>query len=600
MSDATAEALAQRLLAAFPADRDYARADLDALPGPVARLLAARLDARADRAAAAPDSPWVDAEERPVRDAVRQLQEACRAAARVPASRWAEEVERAARLALAHLVAPAATLAAYAVEDEPVATGHALRRIEAFAPYPYLPEIAGRYVERKGLTRIDRAGLERLLERIDRRMVTSFDLVDWMTLLEPLVDLVGPLDGGAVPTDLLVPLFEAKGADALAAAVADAEALTPDALRQRLATVLPAAPEHVAAAPSEPTSAPEPDLDSAPEAPALDRAPALDAVAPPADEAAEADPLPSYVGVDTEMAEAMPAEEAVDAHPPTEALTPPEAEDEPTVVFGADLDPAPDPSPAAAAENSASDATPDADDRPRPPVIGSRYGSVEETFVDDSEVIGGVRPVSSDEAPTADGVQTPPTDGDAPALEDDASDASPATVSDSVSPVAFEPAAPLAPPAVAPLAPVVAAPNAMPAADDEPLWRRIARQQSPQAAAAVTEEETPLWKQFAHDPEAPIPAPAQAAAPLTLDELEGRVLGDDDDRRDWFVDELFSGSPSAYHQTLASLDDARSWTEATQIIAREVFRKHRVNIYSEPAVAFTDAVEAQVRARVEA
>ncbi len=142
-----------------------------------------------------------------------------------------------------------------------------------------------------------------------------------------------------------------------------------------------------------------------------------------------------------------------------------------------------------------------------------------------------------------------------------------------------------------------------PDGDDEPLWQRLARERGAETVVDETAAEgPPLWQRFAdpatddapHPAERPeVPAPA-ASRPTSLSDLEARVLGDDGERRGWFVDELFAGSSDEYHRTLAALDAACSWTEATEIIARDVFRRHRVNIYSEPAVAFTDAVEAQM------
>lgn len=86
------------------------------------------------------------------------------------------------------------------------------------------------------------------------------------------------------------------------------------------------------------------------------------------------------------------------------------------------------------------------------------------------------------------------------------------------------------------------------------------------------------------------------ALPSGLSELEVAVLGQRGTRnRDLFVKHLFSGSTDAYEDTLRKLNVAENWSEASQIIAREVFIKHQVNIYSEPAVAFTDAAEAKFR-----
>ncbi len=511
--DATAEALAYRLLSDFPDDRPYSRSDLARLPAPVARLLGARLDARVDRAAALPDTPWVDASAPAVREAGRAWREAARAAARVPADLWAENVERAARLALSHLIRPAETLAAYAFEtdDAPIAAALTLRRIQAFASYPYLPEIAGRYVERKGLGQIDRATLERLLRRIDRRMVSAFTADDWRTLLSPLFDLVGPLGSpeGSVPTALLQSLFEAKGADDLSGAVRDAEALTPDALRQRLEAALP---EHAPL-----VASPEPAADEGEPEPA-----------PASHAPAEADDEAIPEAGDQEPVEHDAFAEAQDAALPTE--------------------PAP-----------ASLLFPD--DRP------SALDDVEEV----DETSDGDAPPESEE-PSADGPLAAPAPAallsptDAPDLPD------PPVEEDDV---------------------------------DEPLWRRLARAHGGGDPEPAADEEPPIWKQFAAESEEaeatapPVPtAPAtpapRASSPASLDDLEARVLGDHGERRQWFVDELFEGSEADYRETLDLLDGAQSWTEATEVIAREVFRKHRVNIYSEPAVALTDAVEARM------
>jgi hypothetical protein len=64
-----------------------------------------------------------------------------------------------------------------------------------------------------------------------------------------------------------------------------------------------------------------------------------------------------------------------------------------------------------------------------------------------------------------------------------------------------------------------------------------------------------------------------------------------------FIRELFGGSQSDYRQTLERLHEAPNWTRASQIIAQDVFRTHQVNIYSKPAVLFTNAVEDRFRQR---
>ena len=127
-----------------------------------------------------------------------------------------------------------------------------------------------------------------------------------------------------------------------------------------------------------------------------------------------------------------------------------------------------------------------------------------------------------------------------------------------------------------------------------PLWKQF--QGTPAVAtAAVNEVPTakvssePLWKQFRKEP-----AANEVISDLAA--LEVRVLGDRGARnRDIFVKHLFAGSRDDYQKTLHQLRQAENWSEASQIIAQEVFLKHQVNIYSDPAVSFTDAAEAQYR-----
>ena len=64
-----------------------------------------------------------------------------------------------------------------------------------------------------------------------------------------------------------------------------------------------------------------------------------------------------------------------------------------------------------------------------------------------------------------------------------------------------------------------------------------------------------------------------------------------------FIRELFGDSRADYRRTLERLREAPNWTRASQIIAQDVFRAHQVNIYSEPAVLFTNAVEDRFRQR---
>ena len=545
MSDpvpAAAEAVTARLLAEHPADRPRVRADLDALPAPVARRLRAGLDRRVAETAALPVTPWVDADDAEVEAAARSWRTAAHAAARVPGGAWAATLEAAVWEALAHLVRPAPTLAAWAFRDEPeeggdLPTGMAIERTRAFGPFPYLPEIAARYADRKGAERIDRAGLERLFDQIDRRMTEPFGTDEWSALLGPLYDVVG----GAVPAPLLRAALGARGADALAGRFTGDGAVSAVDLRARIAkAAFPTPPAFPKAA--KPDDSPPSGAGDAREATSAD-------AAPPAGEG----------GV---------------------------AEDETAQDDRAEPHDAPPPRPARSEARVSPEAAPDETAAPpRPPVVGSRWRDPESVPADDSAILGGPRPA----APAEELEVTAGATGGRPSHPDPPSDA----VADEAEPPDEaedrEVEEPTAPPVVG--------------GAEEPLWRRIARQQGVEVIETAGDEAAaeggaaPLWQRFAEPATAPlvraVPAPAPPSG--SLDDVERRVLGEGaDDRRDGFVAELFGGSADDYHRTLLALDGARSWTEATQIIARDVFQKHRVNIYSDPAVAFTDAVEANV------
>ncbi|HLA63183.1 MAG TPA: hypothetical protein VK610_02060, partial [Rhodothermales bacterium] len=244
--DTLADALAGRLLEALPAGQPHGRESLARLPAPVAHLLTAALDRRVAREAAPPQSPWLDAESAAMVDATRRWRDAVRAAARYPAEAWAPALHDACRLALRHLVDPADATGAFCFAGErgelPSSTVRA--RLSAFGPYPYLREIVEEYVGRKGLTHLDRAALEGLVRRIDRRMAAGYGVAEWTALLDGLYALAGVVPGqeGRVPTALLRRFFAVRGADGIAESLPARPALTTAEVRAALTAALSPAP----------------------------------------------------------------------------------------------------------------------------------------------------------------------------------------------------------------------------------------------------------------------------------------------------------------------------------------------------------------------
>lgn len=138
-----------------------------------------------------------------------------------------------------------------------------------------------------------------------------------------------------------------------------------------------------------------------------------------------------------------------------------------------------------------------------------------------------------------------------------------------------------------------------------PRWQQFSTASTKDEDAAPEEEASQEGDERAasplHEPaegERRVPRePPASPAPDALGQVEEEVLGLDaaDGERARFVRELFDGSEEAYERVLRRLREAEDWQAATQIIARDVFRAHGVDIYSDPARAFTNAVEARYR-----
>ena len=152
-----------------------------------------------------------------------------------------------------------------------------------------------------------------------------------------------------------------------------------------------------------------------------------------------------------------------------------------------------------------------------------------------------------------------------------------------------------------------------------PMWKRseqaLARR-GRQMDAGQDDATQPLWAQFQQRTSRSGPdtdsassssgaasqsTPDQAASgtaslPTDSDELsvlEREVFGSaKPPKRSVYVQKLFQGDEDAYQRALERLRTIESWSEASQVIARDVFRAHQVNIYSDAAVHFTNAVEA--------
>ena len=129
-----------------------------------------------------------------------------------------------------------------------------------------------------------------------------------------------------------------------------------------------------------------------------------------------------------------------------------------------------------------------------------------------------------------------------------------------------------------------------PADDDtrQPLWKQYAERQRRDAPDNTgTTPSAPLWKTF----EARLPS--RDAAPDASPASVSDVLGRAGRQADYYVASLFNGDRSAFDDVIGRLRTAHSWSEASAILARDVFKKYNIDIYSDDAVSFTNAVESR-------
>lgn len=117
--------------------------------------------------------------------------------------------------------------------------------------------------------------------------------------------------------------------------------------------------------------------------------------------------------------------------------------------------------------------------------------------------------------------------------------------------------------------------------------------------------ESPIWQRFLSDDEEELD---KIDEPLYDDEyLDEPIidLTDQDDNQEtkeeleqllnnerlYYVDEIFGGSERAYEESLQGIAQQHNWKSASKHIEKNIFKRNMVNIYSEPAVDFTDRLQ---------
>ncbi len=598
----SADQLHRTLLRSFPASRDYP-ADAFAsapMPAPLAFFLQRTLETRLANVGDLAQSPWYDVDAPVVRATREAWRTALFSTARVPASAWSKTLEHAVRLVLAYLIRPAQTLTAfiYGSEDRHVEASAVLHRLSYFSEYGYLQAGAHEYISKEHLGHVNRTPFLNLITRLDRAYTAGYGADDWMRHLTPLFETLRPIAGAGVPTELLRIFFEHKAVTEITQrlqaeevqrgiAVLDEAGLYRVMTRRGASSQSSAPPSVDPSKSTGPGERPLPGANRAPES--SSRGEDRPRVSAGGTDKVEDESTPLW------MRFRRPASEPAREARPSDASPPPVRPDR-----------VPGPLEDAAEIEELSLAVPEPDFAFQAFEVGEDDLHAADELLGEEEAEPGARPVESRKPGMPVSDRREPGQPGARRLADVVADALRAVPPpEGQGSPASSPSSPSGPP---------------PAHGEEegdravPLWMRFRKPSDTPLGETLTAS-----RESARSPDLPRGSRAE--------DLGSRVLGDsvqrmpagqkptgqdpvyrplevieralfgpsDPERRRWFVQQLFGDSEENYTEVLRAIHSSESWPEASRVIARDVFRRHNVNIYSEPAVAFTDAVEAYFR-----
>lgn len=505
MPNATAKALEQRLLSAFPPNQPYVPDDwrTAAVPRVVQSFLLHRLLEKIDEVVhnmRQEEMAWVNDNDPGLESARAAFEDALRANGQIPESAWSKLVRQASHIGISYLVRPVPTATAYLFEgrDTTLSVAYIAYRMQALAPYEYLRQGLDAYARHRDVQRLDAKTFRETLTKVDRLLTRDYSPDRWLDTLAPLFEATEAAYGErGCPVRVLHPFFAHKEQSTYADRLRkfdDDRTLTEEGLRTVLSGRRPTQTATTPnTSPTSPSAAPE-----TREAPASSSS----------SDAPDPDPSTRDASYDE------------DDHPwgDRASRTAPASERD---------------------EATESKSSADAEDRP----FESTWG-----------VPGKPRPLDTDTDHSSSNSTS--------AFPQNANDQSEGPT---------------------------------------PRWKQFKSSKRTETSSQNTTEgsNTPRWQQFKSGASKQRAEQAAASDNPSLDRveaLEAEVFGQANaERRGLFLRQLFNNSTEHYAHVLDRLNDAASWNEASQIIAQDVFRRNKINIYSDAAVNFTNAVERNYR-----
>jgi len=219
------------ILAAYPVGSSYTRNQLvqSTIPHGIRHFLLSTLERRAELEASQllkTRSEWFDETDEEYLSVIQQTVLALRHSAKFPVEEWSRAVRQAAESVLEYLVSPTQALTEFIFSDGSgsISTIDLQRRAGYFSDYPYITKSVDAFLSRRNELRITRSEFESTLSHLDSQITTTYEIGSWMSLLRPLVSLIG-ITGQAsegIPVDFAVHFFESKRQNAIAEAIASA------------------------------------------------------------------------------------------------------------------------------------------------------------------------------------------------------------------------------------------------------------------------------------------------------------------------------------------------------------------------------------------
>jgi len=121
--------------------------------------------------------------------------------------------------------------------------------------------------------------------------------------------------------------------------------------------------------------------------------------------------------------------------------------------------------------------------------------------------------------------------------------------------------------------------------NETPMWMRYMSEEDIAEYEQQEAEEEYDEDGFLDDPI--IDLTSEQADEQEIENLRDQLSGD----QELFVEEIFRGSERAYDEALEQIASYDSWREVSKFIEKDIFKRNLVDMYSEPAVDFTDQLQ---------